>query len=332
MSPDSVKLPSLHRATAALLSRRGMGARLSILIYHRVLPTPDPLRPSIVDTAAFDVQMATLKKVFKVLKLSEAVERLYAGTLPARAACITFDDGYTDNFTHALPVLKRHGLPATFFIATAYLNGGRMFNDTVTEAVRRTGMDAADFGHLGLGSYNFSSSELRLAAIRDILQRVKYLSPETRESTVEHLARDLTDEPLPCDLMMTTSQLSQLRAAGMEIGAHTHHHPILSSTPRDRARHEISHGKALLENILDTRMELFAYPNGRPGTDYRREHVELVKDLGFKAAFSTAWGSAHTGLDRFQLPRYSPWARSAPRFSHMLMRNLIRQNTLPALV
>jgi len=285
-----------------------------------------------VEKNLFNRQLATLKMVFNILKLSEAIERLYAGTLPARAACITFDDGYADNCTNALPILRYHSLPATFFIATGYLNGGRMFNDTVIEAVRRTRIDGGNFAHLGLGSYNFSSSQSRLAAITDILRKLKYLPPESRDRTAEQLAKDLTDEPLPGDLMMTTSQVLHLRAAGMELGAHTHQHPILASVPLEQACQEISQGKELLENMLGTRLELFAYPNGKPGIDYRSEHVELVKQLGFKAAVCTAWGTSRSSLDRFQLPRYSPWARSTMRFSLMLMRNLTRKATLPPLV
>jgi hypothetical protein len=115
----------------------GADAKLSILIYHRVLPVPDPLFPTETTVESFDAQLGLLKSLFNVLPLPEAVARLKAGTLPARAASITFDDGYADNFTRALPILQKHGLHATFFIATAYLDGGRMFNDTVIESIRQ---------------------------------------------------------------------------------------------------------------------------------------------------------------------------------------------------
>ncbi|MGH8602917.1 MAG: polysaccharide deacetylase family protein, partial [Gammaproteobacteria bacterium] len=129
---------ALLRLAASQLSPAGRRGRLTILIYHRVLSKPDAMLEGEVDIAAFDWQMDVLARNFNVLPLVEAVQRLRARSLPARAAAITFDDGYADNVENALPVLTRYGLNATFFIGTAYLNGGRMWNDTIIEAVRRT--------------------------------------------------------------------------------------------------------------------------------------------------------------------------------------------------
>lgn len=113
-----------------------MSRPLSILVYHRVLAQADPLLPALPDTRLFDRHMALLGRCFRVLPVGEAVARLRQGTLPARAACITFDDGYADNAEWALPILQRHGLRAAFFIASDYLDGGRMWNDDVIAAVR----------------------------------------------------------------------------------------------------------------------------------------------------------------------------------------------------
>jgi peptidoglycan/xylan/chitin deacetylase (PgdA/CDA1 family) len=117
---------------------------LSILIYHRVLPVPDPLRAGEPDATRFDQQMRYLARHFSVLPLREAFRRLRAGTLPRRACCITFDDGYADNLTVALPILEKYGLPATIFIATGYLDGGRMFNDAAIDALGAAPGDALD--------------------------------------------------------------------------------------------------------------------------------------------------------------------------------------------
>ena len=80
--------------------------------------------------------MRWVKSVFNVIPLEEGVAGIKSGKLPPRALSITFDDGYANNATVAAPILKRLGLHATFFIATGFLDGGRMFNDTVIEAVR----------------------------------------------------------------------------------------------------------------------------------------------------------------------------------------------------
>src|SRR5690349_2991525 len=124
------------RAAGALLSPAGRAAPLTVLMYHRVLPAPDPLTES-VDARDFERQMRALREYFTVLPLAEAVAGLRAGKLPSRAVAITFDDGYADNAVIALPILESLGLHATFFIADGFLNGGRMFNDTVIEALRR---------------------------------------------------------------------------------------------------------------------------------------------------------------------------------------------------
>src|SRR6185503_4669404 len=100
---------------------------LSILIYHRVLHAPDPLFPEEVWAEQINSQLEVVKRWFTVLPLSDAVARLRTGRLPRRAACITFDDGYADNAVEALPILRRQGMPATFFVATGFIDGGRMW-------------------------------------------------------------------------------------------------------------------------------------------------------------------------------------------------------------
>jgi peptidoglycan/xylan/chitin deacetylase (PgdA/CDA1 family) len=116
-------------------------ARLSILIFHRVLPKADPLFPDEVDAERFDHICAWVRQWFNVLPLPDAARRLREGSLPPRALAITFDDGYADNFDVALPILQRHGLVASFFVATGFIDGGRMWNDTLIESVRRAGVD-----------------------------------------------------------------------------------------------------------------------------------------------------------------------------------------------
>jgi len=101
------------------LSPAGPKARLSILAFHRVLRESDPLFPEVPDTRRFARVLTWLKGWCNVLPLDKAVERLSRGQLPERAAAITFDDGYADNYTEALPVLREHGMSATFFVATA---------------------------------------------------------------------------------------------------------------------------------------------------------------------------------------------------------------------
>lgn len=315
------------RARRSLLRLGALGrARrsLSILIYHRVLPHADPLFPDEVDAARFDQQMAWLKQGFRVMPLAEAAQRLRAGTLPPRAACVTFDDGYADNAEIALPILQRHGLPATFFVATGFLNGGRMWNDTVIELVRRAPGPRLELDALGYGSHPIGSDGERTAAIHALLGQLKYLEPGARLDAVEQLRTHL-GLALPDDLMMTTAQLRRLHAAGMEIGGHTVHHPILASMDEHGARQEIARGKAALEDMTGAPVRLFAYPNGKPGRDYHAAHVALARELGFEAAVCTSWGAAGPDADLYQLPRFTPWDRKPLGFTLRLLHNLYRR-------
>jgi peptidoglycan/xylan/chitin deacetylase (PgdA/CDA1 family) len=314
----------LYKFLGNRLSPAGPNGRLSILIYHRVHAGQDPLFPHEATMETFDAQMSRLKAVFNVLSLSEAIVRLKNGTLPARAACITFDDGYADNATIALPILQQHGLIATFFIATAYLNGGRMFNDTVIEAIRRTKHDILDLTELGLGQHDTASNEAKARAISQILPIVKHLPLGEREAKVARLCELTKCGELPTNLMMTTGQLTNLHAAGMEIGGHTARHPILAKLNEVDVRKEIAEGKDFLEGILGERIRLFAYPNGKPGADYLSEQASIVRDMGFDAAVSTQWGAASRDSDIYQLPRFTPWSPKPSRFVPMLLQNLRR--------
>lgn len=313
----------MYKLATSLLSPAGPRARLSILIYHRVLRRPDPLFPDEVDARLFERQMKSLAQSFNVLRLSDAAQRLRDGTLPPRSACITFDDGYADNAEVALPILQKYGLPCTFFIATGFLDGGRMWNDTVIEAVRNTRKTALQLQHLGFDSYAIGNIEERRVVIGKLLNNLKYLPLAERLEKVAKVAES-ADCKVPDDLMLRSQQVRTLHDAGMEIGAHTVNHPILTRISREAAEAEIVQSKQTLEALLQAPVTLFAYPNGRPRQDYAAEHVDIVRELGFSAAVSTAWGAATAGSDGYQLPRFTPWDKSTMRFKLRLLHNLRR--------
>ena len=265
--------------------------------------------------------MRLVARSFNVLSLGEAVNHLAAGSLPPRALVITFDDGYADNAEVALPILRRHGLTATFFVATGFLDGGRMWNDSVIECVRATTKPALDLEAFGLGRLSLTDAGDRRAAIEQLLPRIKYLTLAQREEAIVRLQAMTGVAALPIDLMMRTDQVRKLHLAGMEIGAHTVRHPILGSLTLGEAEIEIGESKRCLEAMLDAPVDVFAYPNGRPGQDYTAEHARLVERLGFRGAVTTATGVAQTGDDLFQLPRYTPWGGALPVWSMRLLAN-----------
>lgn len=293
--------------------------RLSVLIFHRVLPQTDPMFPGEMDARRFDRLLALLAQGFRVFTLGHALALQKEDRLPKRALAITFDDGYADNAQVALPVLKRHRLPATFFVATGFLDGGRMWNDTVIETLRRCGHAQMDLAPWGGAKATMGSPDERRAAVEQLLSRIKYLSLAEREAALAALHAAAGAPALPDDLMMRSDEVLQLHRAGMEIGGHTVRHPILSVLPDDEAEREIVQGRLALQDITGAPVEVFAYPNGRPGKDYDMRHVAMVRRLGFKAAVSTATGVATLASDPFQLPRFTPWDRSPARWAGRLL-------------
>lgn len=316
----------INRMLMGLSAGSGAKGKLSTLIFHRVLPRPDPLFPEEMHAARFREVCQWLRAWFQVLPLDEAVRRLKSGTLPSRACAITFDDGYADNHDIALPILREAGLPATFFVATGFLDGGRMWNDTLIEAIRACrheridldGTPAQPLGSLRLGA----TAASRRAEIERVLKVVKYLEHAQRLVWVAAIAQR-SGAALPNDLMMSSTKVRALHQAGMQIGAHTVSHPILAGLPDEDTRREIQTSRQVLEGLIDAPVRLFAYPNGRPGTDYSERSVEIVKSLGFEAAVSTSWGAAKQGGDYFQIPRFTPWDRQRWRFAARLQRNLL---------
>ncbi|TQE99023.1 MAG: polysaccharide deacetylase family protein [Spiribacter salinus] len=310
------------RCLGRLVMGRGARAKLVVLIYHRVLPEPDPLRPGEITVHDFTWQIESVSRVFTVLPLSEAAERLASGTLPARAAAITFDDGYMDNLTHALPVLQRFRVPATVFVATGTL-GRCMWNDKAIELLRQAPAQGLDTGELGLGILPASSITERRGSLFQLLAALKNLPRAQRDEILEGLLEGCGIMP-PTGLMLDADGVRALHRAGIEIGAHTVHHPILSRIPLPEAEDEIARSRRTLESIVDAPVTSFAFPNGRRGVDYNEEHVALVRRLGFSAAVSTEHGPNRSWQNRFELRRFTPWDKTPLRFVGRLMLSAMR--------
>jgi peptidoglycan/xylan/chitin deacetylase (PgdA/CDA1 family) len=302
-----------------------MRRALSVLVYHRVLAEHDPLLPGEPTAEGFEARMRWVAAHFNVLPLLDAVRALREDRLPRRALCITFDDGYADNCTNALPILRRLNLPATVFIATGFLDGGCMFNDVVIEALRNVDGAELNLDDLGLGRHPLGAAELRARAIDRILSRLKYYEPERRARVAAQIAKR-AGARVPTHLMMTSQQVRALAQSGMAVGAHTVTHPILAGIPLERAREEMSADRARLEQITAAPVRLFAYPNGTPLRDYRPEHAALARELGFEGAVSTARGAARPGDDLFQIPRFTPWDSAHWRFGLRLATNRLSRD------
>jgi peptidoglycan/xylan/chitin deacetylase (PgdA/CDA1 family) len=312
-------MPSIIIKLALSIVSALNGKKLFILIYHRVFDEPDYMHQGEVDRKEFSWQMQLLAKYFNVMTLSAALKAQTEGRLPSRAVAITFDDGYADNLYNALPILQANKLTATFFIASGFLDGGRMWNDSIVEAIRATKADSLDLTELGFGVYDIGSEQKREQIARKLVGDAKYKTPEQRKTYIDLVLAATGSEP-PNNLMLTTAELRKLHQSGMEIGGHTLSHPILKTLTDTEAFEEISTNKKLLEEKLGVPLKVFAYPNGKAGIDYLPAHADIVKNLGYEGAVSTEWGVNSASTDRWQLARFTPWDKKPCKFLLRMLR------------
>lgn len=293
---------------------------LSILVYQRVLAAPDPLFPECLHGRRFEQQLRLLRRWFRLMPLARAVTHLAEGSLPARAACLTFDNGYAEHASVALPLLQRHGVPATFFVAAGHLDGGCTWSDIVTEVVRNAPGERLNLGRSGFASYDIACPQRRRAVIEMLLATLHLLPP------AERLARALSMARRPTPTMMSSDQLLALHRAGMEIGAHPLHQTVLSTLSNAAARAEIAEGRRRIEDVIRAPVRLFAYPNGKPGEDFEQRHGLMLRAQGFHAAVGTARGAARSGSDLFALPRFAPNERGNGAFLLRMAGNLLTRS------
>ena len=203
----------------------------------------------------------------------------------------------------ALPLLQRHGLTATFYVSSGFLNGGTMFHDVMVETVRHAPTGQFDLGLTDATPVTLSDLPSRVAALDALVRQVKYLDPVQRESLSERLLATL-GRNAPHQLMMDDAQVCALTRAGMSVGGHTTQHLILARLDEATAWEEIRSNAEALSSLTGQRITSFAYPNGKPGTDSGQPHVDMVRRAGFANAVSTRSGVGTRGAPRFELPRF----------------------------
>jgi peptidoglycan/xylan/chitin deacetylase (PgdA/CDA1 family) len=296
-----------------------MQVPLSILIYRRIVGEPDPLFPETVDRRRFAQHLRLLKRWFQVLPLAQAARCLQQRSLPSRAACITFDGGHAAHAAVAMPLLQRFGLPATFFVASGFLDGGYSWSDAVVELVRKAPGTRLNLARAGFGSYDIGCHLRRRAVIDMLLAALASLAPLERLERVRLMARR------PSATRLSSDQLIAMHRAGMEIGAHTVNQTPLASLSNAEARAEIANGRDRLQDILQAPVRLFSYPSGKPGRDFEQRHGNMLRSAGFDAAVTSAPGAARHDTDLYALPRFTPWDASSSGFLLRLGSNLFTQ-------
>ena len=299
----AMRASGLHRALAA----PGAGF---ILALHRVRPfappTPDyapnrllEVTPEFLDAALTRIAARGLAFV----TLGEAARRLREGGPPF--AALTFDDGYRDTRDFALPILERHGAPATVFFAPGLIERtARLWWLELEEAIRR--LDAIDFDGASLparsptekaAAYERVYWTLRARPEAELLDAIAALAARAGVSSAA-LA-----EP---EFLTWDETLAFARHPLITVGAHSLSHRRLAQWPAEVARAELAGCKAALEGRLGGRIESFAYPVGDPSSAGPREFA-LAREAGYEIAVTTRPGMLfpeHSG-HLLALPRVS---------------------------
>lgn len=304
--------------------------KLSILIFHKVPKTRHPLSQDELDLQEFEQTIDYFQKYFEILPLGEAVERLGSKRLPRRAACITFDDGYSDWETGAVPLLLARNLPATFFITAGQFQGVPMWNERILHGVGNCSetMNTLRTSFLK-ESLPFGSIDDRRRAVTIIEKTLKFQSVSLREEMLTELEAVLGVK-MSATPIMSAQQLRLIHNKGFEIGGHTVGHPILTCCSDSDARDEIGVAREILAGITGAPVRAFAYPNGLPGRDFSSEHVNMVKSAGYSYAVTTGTGAAHSKSSAFQIPRFTPWGPTSNRRTVQVARNILTStNELP---
>jgi len=264
-------------------------------------------------TAAFAAQLEYLQRHFRVVPLAELVRALREGRtdLPHWVA-LTFDDGTCNNGTVAAPILKRLGLPATFFVCPGLVGRGVwLWNHEARERLRS--LPRAEFAAL---ADSFGRTGENLEAV---IKWMKSLPLHSR-GHIERVIRDATPDFRPGDAqraefdLMDWAELKALDPALITLGAHSTNHPILANCTADELKAEVADCRPLLEKELGRAVEFFCYPNG----DFNPQ-VSTLARVNYTAAVTTQPGFVKPGADLHQLPRLN-CCDSLPHFAWRLHR------------
>jgi len=325
------------RALSFLQPRRsGMGV---IFMLHRVAPPGTPiLDPNLTASGVFlDRALGYVRRLgWDIVTLSEAQRRLVNGNAARNFVCFTFDDGYSDALTVALPIFRKHQAPLCAYLTTGLIDRtSRLWWPALEQMILTR--DRVRFVSDGAeGELPASTLEQKRSAYARFAPLVSRRSGESEEQLMDLFARNDVDPVAMLDPMFLTWDQARRLASDplVEIGCHTVSHPALATLAYEEARRELADARRTLQDKLRVPVEHLSYPYGTKNECGARE-FQLAHDLGFHTATTTRRGNvfpAHkdhlTALPRINIPgadraslRFvrkclfgeSPWPNYAPQ-------------------
>ena len=315
-----------HMTSLSLLRgpSNGLGKGV-ILSYHRIASrAPDPWGLRVTE-AVFAEQMAALRTIAEPVTLQKlATGHRSCDGRPVVA--VTFDDGYNDNLSRALPHLLMQNVPATVFVSTAYTGRRHFWWDVMEQVFLTPGSlplqlalqhSGQRFSWLLGPAANYSESqyaadsrafrwggepETRIRLYFDVHEALWSFPVEARMDLAEDILAWSGFAPEGSEVTRPLTAAELVRLASHElisIGSHTVSHPALDTLPPPCQRAEILGNRAFLEELTGRPVDTFAYPHGR----HSDESLRVLREAGFSAACTTRVAAAHPGCDPLLLPR-----------------------------
>lgn len=324
----------LARWTGVVAIARWMERRhIPVLCYHSVVPSPVPAGFAHgglhLPLAEFQWQMQYLARHYRVVSLRDVATWLDGGGAPpdGPAVAVTFDDGYANNVTCAAPVLRAHGMRATAFLATGYLDTGGLYwwdevEFLIAGAVRRRAPAPAPWGEVDLES-PFGVQRVRGTAA-SALAAVGLVE---RRGMLDALAVAL-DVPADAvmgrasDLHIGTWDAWHAATDVFDLGGHSAEHRLLDRIDVSEVHHELAACAAALDRRSGggERGRPFCYPAGKSSSTV----VRAVRDAGFGCAVGASGETrdhrpARRGDSVWEIPRIGvPAGMSRARFAAAL--------------
>ena len=230
---------------------------------------------------------------------------------PPRACLVTFDDGWHDNLTHALPLLHRHEVSALLFATVGYIGTTNCFWQERLARMLFVAWKAGPNGQKVLDQAlaaiaRDASAPTARRAIRDVVTRHKLLPVSEIDSLLLRVVDTFEEMGIPKptdfgdDRFLSWADLQTISSSGrVTIGSHGVSHSPLPQLSNDLMQKELVESRELLSTKLDCQVDWFAYPNG----DFNSASIDLVRATGYRGAFTTACGPIVPGQEAFSLRR-----------------------------
>ena len=293
------------------------GASAAILMYHSVMSDPaqhaDSLGGIIHSQSEFRAQMELLARDYHPVSLDEVVHKLKTGgSLSKRSVVVTFDDGYTDNYEVAMPILNQLGIPATFYVTVDCVEKRKLpWPSRLRFAFRSTKVPA--WTDPQARSWDLrtpeSGEKAYLAACDDCCQ----LAGAAQEEFVTRVENQLQSR-VPDDLsalMMNYEQARRLAGNGHIVGSHTMTHPNMAHINERDAEVELGESKQRLEAELKMPVPHFSYPCPALTPHWSERTVSQSRAAGYGSAVTTNGGVVRSGDNPLSLKRIRPTKTAA---------------------